>query len=306
MPTYPTALDLMESLLHCSGCRDTSPEVDGDGITECCTKRACLPDPENADRQAPCCAGVAELLEKEQAAGGAPVRTGGGRTQPSPAPARPARRRKARNSSPQIDETRDLQTESGDANLVSHQGEEAPKPNDTEENEMTPTAPASESPATKAVFRNLQKDGEDTFEPVGLSFGQDREMYETLAKAYLSDRTKLATKTINGADWDAIFKHFVTDKLPAAPAPAETPAAPAAKAPAKGTRRAALGAASAPGWELLYDKPKQNCEVGRKYDGTKPSYALICKAHAHVHPLARLTAERTIRTAGGWCPECAK
>ncbi|MEV6401187.1 hypothetical protein AB0M39_41510, partial [Streptomyces sp. NPDC051907] len=81
----------------------------------------------------------------------------------------------------------------------------------------------------------------------------------------------------------------------------------AAPAPApKAARRAAQGTASAPGWELLYDKPKQDCEVGRRWEDGKPVYALICKAHGHVHSLERLTAERSLRANGGWCPECGK
>ncbi|MFC4328275.1 hypothetical protein ACFPC0_10605 [Streptomyces andamanensis] len=92
-------------------------------------------------------------------------------------------------------------------------------------------------------------------------------------------------------------------------APQEESAAPADEAapaaPRKGAREA-LGEASAPGWELLYDKPKQGCEVGRRYVDGKPQYSLICKAHLHVHELPRLTTERTVRTAGGWCPSCTK
>jgi len=73
----------------------------------------------------------------------------------------------------------------------------------------------------------------------------------------------------------------------------------ASTAPSAG-RRAALGDASATGWELLYDKPKQNCEVGRRAG----KYALICKTHAHVHELSRLTEERAVRSNGAWCPSC--
>lgn len=76
---------------------------------------------------------------------------------------------------------------------------------------------------------------------------------------------------------------------------AETPA-PVARA----ARRTALGDAVVSGWELLYDKPRQAAQVGRK-DG---QYALLCTKHHHVHPLAKLVDERTARKAGGWCPSC--
>jgi len=69
-----------------------------------------------------------------------------------------------------------------------------------------------------------------------------------------------------------------------------------------GTRREAQGDAAVEGWELLYDKPKQKAQVGRK-DG---KYALICTTHKHAHPLTRLVQERGLR--GGrrsvWCPSC--
>ena len=69
-----------------------------------------------------------------------------------------------------------------------------------------------------------------------------------------------------------------------------------------GARRESLGDAAAEGWELLYDKPKQNAQVGRK-DG---KYALICTVHAHAHPLTRLVQERGLRQQkrSSWCPEC--
>ncbi|MEV6399986.1 hypothetical protein AB0M39_35230 [Streptomyces sp. NPDC051907] len=54
------------------------------------------------------------------------------------------------------------------------------------------------------------------------------------------------------------------------------------------------------GWELLYDKPRQGCQVGRR----QGVYALICKAHLTVHRLARLGDEGQVRKAGGWCPDC--
>ena len=75
---------------------------------------------------------------------------------------------------------------------------------------------------------------------------------------------------------------------------------PVVKAPRKATRREGLGEAAVPGWELLYDKPRQGCQVGRK-DG---QYALICTAHGTVRPVGKLVEERAVRKAGGWCPDC--
>ncbi|MFF9265771.1 hypothetical protein [Streptomyces longwoodensis] len=92
---------------------------------------------------------------------------------------------------------------------------------------------------------------------------------------------------------------------PQAPATEPAPVAPAAApAPARKAARAALGAASAPGWELLYDKPKAGAEVGRRYVDGRPQFSLICKAHGHVHELERLADEGKVRKAGGWCPSC--
>ncbi|MFF9265768.1 hypothetical protein [Streptomyces longwoodensis] len=95
-----------------------------------------------------------------------------------------------------------------------------------------------------------------------------------------------------------------------AEAAAQAAAAPVVKEltvarPAARTTRAALGAASATGWELLYDKPKAGAEVGRRFLGEKAQYALICKAHGHVHRLERLADEGQVRKAGGWCSSCS-
>lgn len=109
----------------------------------------------------------------------------------------------------------------------------------------------------------------------------------------------------------AVFTEI--DALPAAPVTEPAPT-PAKKTPAKavsvavatpktrrGTgRREALGASSVDGWELLYDKPKAKAEVVRR----DSSYALVCKTHKTLHPLARLTDEGKVRKAGGWCTEC--
>lgn len=91
-------------------------------------------------------------------------------------------------------------------------------------------------------------------------------------------------------------------EAPAPTAPASEPTAPQSDAkPARKTgRRQALGASSVDGWELLYDKPKAGAEVVRR-DG---SYALVCKTHKTLHPLARLSDEGPTRKAGGWCTEC--
>ncbi|MFF9265787.1 hypothetical protein [Streptomyces longwoodensis] len=81
-----------------------------------------------------------------------------------------------------------------------------------------------------------------------------------------------------------------------------------AKAPRRtggggGGRRESQGPSVADGWDLLYDKPKQKCQVGRNGEG---KYALICTVHKHAHPIPRLVSERGLR--GGkrsvWCPEC--
>jgi hypothetical protein len=71
-----------------------------------------------------------------------------------------------------------------------------------------------------------------------------------------------------------------------------------------GGRRESLGASAVTGWELLYDKPKQDAQVGR--NATTGKYALICTKHQHAHELTRLVQERGLR--GGkrsvWCPSC--
>ncbi|MEV6401186.1 hypothetical protein AB0M39_41505 [Streptomyces sp. NPDC051907] len=88
-------------------------------------------------------------------------------------------------------------------------------------------------------------------------------------------------------------------------AAAEAQAAAEVAAPVVKTTRQALGPASVTGWELLYDKPKQGCEVGRRFDAQgKAHYALICKTSGTVHRLARLSDEGQVRKTGGWCPDC--
>jgi hypothetical protein len=75
-------------------------------------------------------------------------------------------------------------------------------------------------------------------------------------------------------------------------------------APAHLGLRGSLGAASAIGWELLYDKPRQGCEVGRRVREGRLQYALICKAHGHAQVLRKLADERQLRREGAWCPTC--
>ena len=65
-------------------------------------------------------------------------------------------------------------------------------------------------------------------------------------------------------------------------------------------RRLTSGQAAVTGWELLYDKPRQNCQVGRR----DKQYALICTEHRFVRELDKLTDERALRKVGGWCEEC--
>jgi len=91
-------------------------------------------------------------------------------------------------------------------------------------------------------------------------------------------------------------------ETPAPAAPASEPTTPQSDAtPVRKTgRRAAQGASSVDGWELLYDKPKAGAEVVRK-DGR---YALACKTHRTLHHLDRLSDEGKVRKAGGWCTEC--
>ncbi|MFC4328278.1 hypothetical protein ACFPC0_10620 [Streptomyces andamanensis] len=76
---------------------------------------------------------------------------------------------------------------------------------------------------------------------------------------------------------------------------------PVVKASGRATRREGLGEAAVTGWELLYDKPRQDCQVARR----NGEYALICTAHKFVRPVAKLVEERAVRKAGGWCPSCS-
>lgn len=374
---YPRAVDLAQ-MAHCSVCGETNPITDGGGDTTCCSRREC--PGMGPEAQDVCCQALQDRVDHE-AAYGTPASPVSGSPQARATPVRSTR----------IDETRGLQAVSGDANLVSHGGREAPTTTDPKE----PTMALSTAAATSAVCRNLFKDGPNSFEPVGYRFGKNRETYEEMAKAHLRDQSRLSDSTIDGADWDEVFATFVEGKYDAPPAPApapadapEAPAAPAAPeapaatgwdgdhyqgyavmaadggrvwhlsprndeavcsakvdayvglegavklsgicakcsryldkhgayvpyaervaaAPAAAPKaaRQALGASSAIGWDLLYDKPKAGAEVGRRYVDGKPEFALICKAHGHAHRLARLSDEGSVRKAGGWCPTCSK
>jgi hypothetical protein len=126
---------------------------------------------------------------------------------------------------------------------------------------------------------------------------------------------KLCKKCLSALEAEAAADAAAAEAAAQAEAEAEAEAAAQAAAapvvkemtivrPAARTTRAALGAASATGWELLYDKPKAGAEVGRRFLGEKAQYALICKAHGHVHTLERLADEGRVRKAGGWCGAC--
>lgn len=67
---------------------------------------------------------------------------------------------------------------------------------------------------TRAVFRALQApDGQrNSNEPIGASFGAERRNYEEGAKAWLRDRSELTNRTIERADWDAVYDWFIHGK----------------------------------------------------------------------------------------------
>ncbi|MEV6401117.1 hypothetical protein AB0M39_41155 [Streptomyces sp. NPDC051907] len=117
----------------------------------------------------------------------------------------------------------------------------------------------------------------------------------TLSTGRISHRAEAPAPVAAAAEFDALLAEVKAEA--AAPAPVAKPL----KAKAGKGLRAGLGAAAVAGWELLYDKPKQDCQVGRR-DG---QYALICVEHKTVRPVGRLVEERAVRKAGGWCAECA-
>lgn len=104
--------------------------------------------------------------------------------------------------------------------------------------------------------------------------------------------------TVSPSEFEALLVEVREESAPAE-------AAPVAKAPAKAKAgralRSSLGDAAVAGWELLYDKPRQGCQVARQ-DG---KYALICTAHKTVRLVGKLVEEREVRAAGGWCPSCS-
>ena len=79
------------------------------------------------------------------------------------------------------------------------------------------------------------------------------------------------------------------------------------KAAARGGRRAGLGGADVAGWEVLYDKPRQNAQVLRRIEKSpnEANYMLYCTAHGTQHHLERMSDEGAVRRAGGWCGGCA-
>lgn len=279
---YPTAESLM-SMSHCAGCGETDPPALDDGLTACCGKVECEGvDP--AEAQGACCQAVEARLESEAAAGHPAVRPA------SPPAPRPAAR-----------ETHSLQNGSGDASLMSRTGGKGPQPAPPKEPKMASTryliAATASYPAKKVSTAKAARNEADA------RAKGDRVDVEVHTEA----TGKLVYTALGAPTMTAL--PAAPEAAPAVEAPVAAPAPVVAEtaapaAPAKTARRAALGVASVTGWELLYDKPKQGCEVGRRYAGTKAQYALICKAHGHVHELPRLTAERTLRAAGGWCPSC--
>jgi len=89
------------------------------------------------------------------------------------------------------------------------------------------------------------------------------------------------------------------------PVPAEKKH-PTHKAATRGGRRAALGGADIPGWEVLYDKPRQNAQVLRRIEKSRneANYMLYCTAHGTQRHLERMSEEGAVRRAGGWCGGC--
>jgi hypothetical protein len=58
-------------------------------------------------------------------------------------------------------------------------------------------------------MRNLQRGVAPTYEPIGATFSlTDLDSFKQQAIAWLGDRTELASKTINAADWAEIYECF--------------------------------------------------------------------------------------------------
>lgn len=109
-----------------------------------------------------------------------------------------------------------------------------------------------------------------------------------IAAAQDMDTTQVIEVITTAGKW--VFGRTVND----------VPAIPAVSPVAKKARRATQGASVVDGWELLYDKPKQNAQVVRNDLG----YGLACTTHKTVRVLVRLVEERALRQNGGWCHEC--
>jgi hypothetical protein len=65
--------------------------------------------------------------------------------------------------------------------------------------------------ATESVLRNLQtsKPGDVTYEPVGCGFRMDGvDEYRECAMDYLTDKSELALRTMERADWDEVYRFF--------------------------------------------------------------------------------------------------
>jgi hypothetical protein len=190
-------------------------------------------------------------------------------------------------------ETQGLHSVNDDANLVSHQGG---GPQDTEETEMAGTLTLKYNSATVHI------DGLEV-RSQGSEFDYSVTACGALTRGYRFCTAKGAHAT--AADALAAAKTLaksLTKKLcKTCTAAAEAAIAAEAPAPAATGARPAQGASAASGWELLYDKPKQNAEVARRYTDGKAEYALVCKATRHVHALPTLSAERAARKAGDWC-----
>lgn len=80
----------------------------------------------------------------------------------------------------------------------------------------------TESPATKAVFRRLQKSVDGAHDPVGTTFSmEDVLAFKRDAIAYLGDKTDLKTATIESADWMSVYQYFASGLVVADEKPAE-------------------------------------------------------------------------------------
>lgn len=93
----------------------------------------------------------------------------------------------------------------------------------------------TESPATRAVFRNLQKaDGQPgSSETIGASFDMStRDSFWADAVAYLGDKSNLKEATIKAADRDKVYKYFASGLVTADATPEPITGSPEAQAAA--------------------------------------------------------------------------